>query len=80
MDKELSLEELDMVQAGYPVLPQEEAEKESVEETNEKEETIEGENESEEEQNDEGTYSGTIRFEDASGKGVTSTFNNYSSS
>lgn len=37
-------------------------------------------NESEEEQNDEGTYSGTIRFEDASGKGVTSTFNNYSSS
>ena len=43
MDKELSLEELDMVQAGYPVLPQEEAEKESVEETNEKEETIEKE-------------------------------------
>ena len=42
MDKELSLEELDMVQAGYPVLPQE-AEKESVEETNEKEETIEKE-------------------------------------
>ena len=43
MDKELSLEELDMVQAGYPVLPQEESEKESVEETNEKEETIEKE-------------------------------------
>ena len=41
MDKELSLEELDMVQAGYPVLPQEETEKETVEETNEKEETIE---------------------------------------
>ena len=38
MDRELSLEELDMVQAGYPVLPQEETEKETVEETNEKEE------------------------------------------
>ena len=31
-------------------------------------------NESEESQTDEGSYSGTIRFEDASGKGVTSTF------
>lgn len=40
MDKELSLEELDMVQAGYPVLPQEETEKETVEETNEKEEDL----------------------------------------
>ena len=40
MDKELSLEELDMVQAGYPVLPQEETEKETVEETKEKEEEL----------------------------------------
>lgn len=31
-------------------------------------------NESEEEQTDEGSYSGTIRFEDSNGKGVTSTF------
>lgn len=31
-------------------------------------------NEIDEEQNDTGTYSGTITFEDASGKGVTSTF------
>ena len=40
MDKELSLEELDMVQAGYPVLPQEEPEKESVEEVNEKDDNL----------------------------------------
>ena len=33
-------------------------------------------NESEEEQTDEGSYTGTIRFEDANGKGVTSTFEN----
>lgn len=31
-------------------------------------------NESEEEQNDQGSYSGTIKFEDSNGKGVTSTF------
>ena len=32
-------------------------------------------NESEEEQYDNGTYSGTVRFEDSNGKGVTATFN-----
>lgn len=32
-------------------------------------------NESEEEQTDEGMYSGTVRFEDANGNGVTATFN-----
>ena len=33
-------------------------------------------NESEEEQTDEGSYSGTIKFEDSNGNGVTSTFIN----
>ena len=33
-------------------------------------------NESSGEQTDEGSYTGTIRFEDANGKGVTSTFTN----
>lgn len=32
-------------------------------------------NEAEDEQNDEGSYSGKVRFEDANGKGVTATFN-----